>query len=39
MSLYIHTVLYFIKNDLSLRILRFPGYFETPGYSETTLDQ
>ena len=29
-SVFLHTVLHFIKNDSLLRILRFPGYFETP---------
>ena len=29
-SVFLHTVLYFMKNDFLLRILRFPGYFETP---------
>ena len=29
-SVFLHTVLSFIRNDSLLRILRFPGYFETP---------
>ena len=28
-SVFLHTVLYFIKKSFVLRILRFPGYFET----------
>ena len=29
-SVFLHTVLYLLKNDSLLQILRFPGYFETP---------
>ena len=29
-SVFLHTVLYFIKKDSLLPILRFPGYFEIP---------